>query len=145
MNDDDYLLFELGAIAAVNASNLFFQLQLLLVNTHTPQDRRGSNSFIRSNKQPKFDHDEEGALNCINRDYLGPTPSHGSQFKLQFRMSLSRFEKLVADLMSMTDDQYTFFKVKENKNWRTRVFFASKITTTFENICMIWHCYTCVY
>jgi hypothetical protein len=74
MNDDDDFFFELGAIAAVNASNFLFFQQILLENTRIPQDKRGTNSSIRSNKRRKFDH--EGALNCINRDYLGPTPLH---------------------------------------------------------------------
>jgi hypothetical protein len=111
MNDDDDFFFQLGAIAAVNASNLLFQQQLLLANTRTPIDKRGTNSSNRSNKRRKFDH--EGALNCINRDYLGPTPLHGSQFKLQFRMSLSRFERLVTDLMATPADKFPFFKVNE--------------------------------
>jgi hypothetical protein len=88
--------------------------QLLLANTHTPQDKRGTNSSNRSNKRHKFDH--EGALNCINRDYLvGPTPLHGSQFKLQFQMSLSRFERLVTDLMATPADKFSFFKVNETR------------------------------
>eukprot|EP00529_Nitzschia_sp_RCC80_P042611 CAMPEP_0113504522 /NCGR_PEP_ID=MMETSP0014_2-20120614/34760_1 /TAXON_ID=2857 /ORGANISM="Nitzschia sp." /LENGTH=308 /DNA_ID=CAMNT_0000399637 /DNA_START=363 /DNA_END=1286 /DNA_ORIENTATION=- /assembly_acc=CAM_ASM_000159 len=49
---------------------------------------------------PRGKYDHVGALTCINRDYLGPSPLMGSQFKLQFRMSRTMFEFILQEVMN---------------------------------------------
>ncbi|MEL7065625.1 MAG: hypothetical protein AAFP00_17935, partial [Bacteroidota bacterium] len=49
-------------------------------------------------KRKKYDSD--GAKHCIYRDYLGPCPLFGSSFREIFRVSMSRFEIMMQDVMS---------------------------------------------
>jgi hypothetical protein len=65
---------ELAALAVITA-NTMAVIAVAQQRTYGPEeDMRGRNSSVRNNKRRKFDH--EGALNCINRDYLGPNPLH---------------------------------------------------------------------
>ena len=52
-------------------------------------------------KRRKFAPHE--ALHCIMRDYLGPDPLHGSEFKLMFGVSRSRFERIAKVLLNEND------------------------------------------
>jgi hypothetical protein len=75
-------------ISEVTIDELFFNGQTSTAAPPVQIDMRGKNNKDRS-KRREFDH--TGALNCIQREYLGPDPLFGSSFKAQFRISLSRF------------------------------------------------------
>jgi hypothetical protein len=48
-------------------------------------------------KKKEFDH--QGALECLQRDYLGPQPLFNDrQFDVMFRISRSRFQRLMDDV-----------------------------------------------
>ena len=51
---------------------------------------------VREKKRRVFDH--AGALYCINRDFLGPEPLFVDDFASYFRVSRSRFEKIMQDV-----------------------------------------------
>jgi Plant transposon protein len=53
-------------------------------------------------------YDHEGALQCINRDYLGPAPLFADkQFDNMFRISRSRFQRLMEDFGASPISFYT--------------------------------------
>ena len=56
-------------------------------------------------------YDPRGALACIVRDYIGPDALHGADFPLQFRISKSRFECLMQDVMQK---QISFYVQSKN-------------------------------
>ena len=62
---------------------------------------------IREKKRRVFDH--AGALHCINRDYLGPEPLFIDDFPCYFRVSRSRFEKIMQDV---GNSPFAFFKAQ---------------------------------
>ena len=62
---------------------------------------------MREKKRRVFDH--AGALHCINRDYLGPEPLFIDDFPCYFRVSRSRFEKIMQDV---GNSPFPFFKAK---------------------------------
>ena len=81
----------------------------LLTTGENRPGRRGRD--VRS-KRRKFRHDQ--ALECIRRDYLGhDRPLFGSQFKLFFRISKARFQRLLEDVMSK---DFQFYKRPKNFN-----------------------------
>ena len=55
-------------------------------------------------KRRVFDH--AGALQCINRDYLGPDPLFGKEFPLQFRISRGRFQTMMEDVAATGNGYY---------------------------------------
>ena len=59
--------------------------------------KRDRRSAPRKNKRrKKLDH--AGALNCINRDFLGPEPLFLDDFHHYFRISRSRYDKIFNDI-----------------------------------------------
>jgi hypothetical protein len=134
---------QLAALVAIVIVNMVVVLHSANQSNNKQEDMRGRNSSNLSNKRRKFDH--QGALNCIYRDYLGPTnPLHGSQFKLQFQMSLLRFDRLFTDLMATPADKFPFFKVNETITGNDVCgFYSNQTASSFENIC-IWCCISCI-
>ena len=65
-----------------------------------PRDHRSDPRGRRRN----FRHDE--ALACIQRDYLGPNPLMGAEFKLMFRISLGRFQLMMEDVAATGNEFY---------------------------------------
>ena len=65
--------------------------------------RRGRRGEPNRSQRRRFHHTE--ALYCIQRDYLGSaaipnSPLFGAEFKLMFRLSLGRFQRLMEDTMA---------------------------------------------
>jgi hypothetical protein len=78
--DDDVVVAVVGSAAAVAASNAT-TTNLLASTTR----RYGSNHRTQRRKKRRvFDH--TGALQCMNRDYLGLDPLYGKEFHLMFRL-----------------------------------------------------------
>jgi len=108
---------ELAAVAAVQTSNAMI-LEALGAPAAKKQkqiDGRGRHNSARS-KRRVFEHEQ--ALECIKRDYLGlpgkpDTPLFGKEFSLQFRISRSRFQCLLEDVMA-NKERLSFFHVKES-------------------------------
>jgi Plant transposon protein len=76
------------------------QRRLLLANGDDPPVRK---------KPRRFDYD--GAMNCIQRDYLGPDPFFGHYFERIFRVSRG----IVEDLMQVLGNRSSFFTLQHNK------------------------------
>jgi hypothetical protein len=122
-SDDDDIIIQsmLAAQYAMSASQilpgviideLFFNGQTSTAAPPVKIDMRGKNNKDRS-KRREFDH--TGALNCIKRrDHLGPDPLFGSSFKAQFRISLSRFQRLYKDVGNLK--QIPFFCTRTKCN-----------------------------
>ena len=94
MEDDDFII---GQFMMNNTVAVYHHLQEQQRNEEEKVDMRGRNNTNRS-KRKTYNHDE--ALQCINRDYLGPDALFGSQFTHQFRISRARFERLAQDIMN---------------------------------------------
>jgi Plant transposon protein len=71
----------------------------------------------KARKRPKIDHRKlsrsqrrifkhHEAMKAIQRDYLGPTPIFGAEFKWMFRICRSRFQVLLEDIIG---SQHPFF------------------------------------
>ena len=77
-------------------------------------------------KRRKFAPQE--ALHCIMRDFLGPDPLHGSEFKLMFGMSRTHFERISKVLLGDND----FFHQKPNPfgipttTWQAKILLPMK-------------------
>ena len=98
-----------AAAAAANAAHL---VALDLLDSPSRKRKKDHRSQPRA-KRRLFHCDE--ALMCIQRDYIGsPTipdsPLFGADFKMMFRLSRSRFQKLLEDVMA-TDTP--FYKKKK--------------------------------
>jgi hypothetical protein len=101
VEDDQWNDLTETALAQVVAANnyLFFLMMGSTVVSHAEEDddedTRSFRTEPRSSRR-EFKHGE--ALSCINRDYLGPSPLFGKEFDLMFRVSRSRFQKLLEDV-----------------------------------------------
>ena len=68
------------------------------------------------------------AYHCILRDFLGPNPLHGSEFKLMFGVCRTRFERISKVLMAEND----FFQDKINpfgqptSSWQAKMLLPMK-------------------
>ena len=67
-------------------------------------NNNGNHTGERTQRR-RFDHGLTAKL--IHDHYLGPTPLHGSQFKLQFRISLSTFQFIFERIMNSNTPFYT--------------------------------------
>jgi hypothetical protein len=65
---------------------------------------RGKNNKNRSFRR-QFNH--QRAIDCLNEDYLGPDALYGAEFPAQFRISLSRFELIMQDVMASNNKFFT--------------------------------------
>ena len=70
----------------------------MAMSDHQRKKQKVDHRTLPRGERRKFRHDQ--ALACIKRDYLGPTPLFGADFKLMFRISLGRFQVLMEDIMN---------------------------------------------
>eukprot|EP00529_Nitzschia_sp_RCC80_P034693 CAMPEP_0113462266 /NCGR_PEP_ID=MMETSP0014_2-20120614/11993_1 /TAXON_ID=2857 /ORGANISM="Nitzschia sp." /LENGTH=117 /DNA_ID=CAMNT_0000354103 /DNA_START=407 /DNA_END=756 /DNA_ORIENTATION=+ /assembly_acc=CAM_ASM_000159 len=85
---EDILLSEIGSTDPAHPSTF---LQSNAVETRgRPRNARTVVRLPREHAQ---------ALHCINRDFLGPSPLYGSDFRTQFRISMSTFEYIMQEVM----------------------------------------------
>ena len=64
--------------------------------------------LLARKKRTKYDHDR--ALYCINTDYLDDVPRfNGREFETMFRLSRTRFQRLMEDFAACGDGFYTDF------------------------------------
>jgi Plant transposon protein len=86
----------------------------ILVEELTAAEITEDHRQLPRSKRRKFRHDE--ALACMKRDYLGipgdlSTPLLGAEFKTMFRLSKTRFQVLMEDVMAADID---FYQRKKN-------------------------------
>ena len=74
----------------------------------TDDKRKIDHRKLPRSKRTLFKHQE--ALNCINRDYLGPQPLFDDkQFELMFRISPQRFQRLMEDIGNSNFEETKFY------------------------------------
>ncbi|MEL6629320.1 MAG: transposase family protein [Bacteroidota bacterium] len=84
---------------AVFVSKIVFNVGAILV---ADMARRASEDEVDHRTLPRskrLKYDSDGAKHCIYRDFLGSCPLFGSTFRFFFRISMSRFEILMQDVM----------------------------------------------
>jgi len=101
-DDEMFHFMQMNAIAL-----MFLQQQ----PTQLPTDMRGRSGCQRS-KRKKRNH--ERALMCIQSDYLQPDSLIGSEFHQHFRISRTRFQCILEDIMNSRGN--AFFKTTHNAN-----------------------------
>ena len=101
-DDEMFHFMQMNAIAL-----MFLQQQ----PTQLPTDMRGRSGCQRS-KRKKRNH--ERALMCIQSDYLHPDSLIGSEFHQHFRISRTRFQCILEDIMNSRGN--AFFKTTHNAN-----------------------------
>ena len=95
---------------AAVAQGLLQQWSVAIVESRRKKPKV-DHSILPRNPKRKFRHDE--ALHCINRDYLGisgdlSTPIFaGSEFSSMFRISRSRFQRMLEDFAKSGDPFFT--------------------------------------
>ena len=99
-DDDDVLAVSaiLQAVPSVMPSSATIASAILDVG-----DNHGDHTGERTRRR-LFDHALTAKL--IHDHYLGPTPLHGSQFKLQFRVSLTTFQYMLESIMNSNTPFY---------------------------------------
>jgi hypothetical protein len=93
-------MIEEAIISAVIASNNLL-LQMFQTAAAAEEDDEDADNRIDHRTLPRrarrqFKHGE--ALACLMRDYLGPSPLFGKEFDMMFRISRTRFQKLMEDV-----------------------------------------------
>jgi Plant transposon protein len=73
------------------------------IETSTGNNNTGDHTGPRS-KRKMYNHDR--AKDMVYEHYLGPDPLYGSQFKLQFRVSLSTFQHIFEQVMHSGNQFY---------------------------------------
>ena len=106
--EDDWTM--VLTIARTQLSLTAAAIQLLVADNEEKIDHR----LLPRKKRAKFNHDE--ALYCIKRDYLGPVPLFkDKQFDIFFRISRSRFQRLMEDVGA---SGHPFYMPSVNPNGR---------------------------
>mmetsp|Transcript_398 Transcript_398/g.1088 ORF Transcript_398/g.1088 Transcript_398/m.1088 type:complete len:175 (-) Transcript_398:14-538(-) len=81
-------------------------------NDYEAPPQGGIHSSNPRGRRRSFDH--AGCRENIYRDYLGPTPLFGAEFKLMFRLSRPRFEVMLQDV---ANSGIPFYQVNGWSQW----------------------------
>jgi Plant transposon protein len=80
----------------------------------------------QSGPRKRVELDCNGALACLNRDYLGSNPLMGSQSKLQYTMSRSMFQFILEEVMKTGNQFYCKQGVHDRASLEARLLLPIK-------------------
>ena len=75
-------------------------------------------------REPRKQYKHSEAHHCIYRDYLGPEPLFGDQFAVMFRLSSSRFQRMMEDIAATGN---SFFLAQANPNGEEVASFEARL------------------
>jgi hypothetical protein len=116
-DDDD----DINLVTTV-ITNTILVTELLLKD----QNKKIGDGKRRRNKRRKFCYSD--ALRCLHRDYLGAVPKFNmKEFESMFRISKSRFQKLMEDVQKMPDNQYYSITTRKCASFEVKLLLPIKI------------------
>jgi hypothetical protein len=90
------------------------------------EDKKVIESKKKRGSRRKFHYSD--ALRCLNRDYLGSVPKFNmKEFESMFRISKSRFQKLMEDVKKMTDNKYYAITTRKCASFEAKLLLPIKV------------------
>lgn len=120
--DDEGMELMLGAAAAVATTTTLMAAAAGAVANLSSDEEEDPYSHLRNPRAPKKTYDWERAYSCIQADYLGPQPLFDDrQFEIYFRVSRSRFQRIMEDVAAAPADISHFWTTKERLSRGTTI------------------------
>eukprot|EP00529_Nitzschia_sp_RCC80_P022958 CAMPEP_0113445280 /NCGR_PEP_ID=MMETSP0014_2-20120614/3104_1 /TAXON_ID=2857 /ORGANISM="Nitzschia sp." /LENGTH=463 /DNA_ID=CAMNT_0000336325 /DNA_START=75 /DNA_END=1463 /DNA_ORIENTATION=- /assembly_acc=CAM_ASM_000159 len=101
---DDYDILAAATIVQAAAAVPILPSSTALIAAATNHDRSNGDHTGRRASRRKFNHTR--SRERLYEEFLGPNPLHGSEFKEQFRVSLSTFEYIYQQIMNSGNPYY---------------------------------------